>query len=159
MMIGPNSSGLSEASIITAQPAWQLPMTQGFPSASGWRAMTISRNLRLGAGDILDRLAGHGFRQEADEIAGMPCLHRHADFAVGLETADARPVAGSRIDDDKGALERIDHDARRRNDADQHVVDRLLEGCGHRRQVRRRSPAHAGRCAPLAPHTVRRAAS
>ena len=43
MMIGPKSSGRSAARIITAQPAWQLPMTQGLPSASGWRAMTASR--------------------------------------------------------------------------------------------------------------------
>ena len=44
MMIGPNSSGRVAASIITAQPAWQLPITQGLPSASGWSAMTFSRN-------------------------------------------------------------------------------------------------------------------
>ena len=43
MMIGPKSSGRSAATIITAQPAWQLPITQGLPSASGWRAMTVSR--------------------------------------------------------------------------------------------------------------------
>ena len=35
MMMGPNSSGRSAASIMTAQPAWQLPITQGLPSASG----------------------------------------------------------------------------------------------------------------------------
>ncbi len=35
MMIGPNNSGRTAASIITAQPAWQLPMTQGLPSACG----------------------------------------------------------------------------------------------------------------------------
>ena len=35
MMIGPNSSGRIAASIITAQPAWQLPITHGLPSASG----------------------------------------------------------------------------------------------------------------------------
>ena len=32
---GPHSSGRVAASIITAQPAWQLPMRQGLPSASG----------------------------------------------------------------------------------------------------------------------------
>src|SRR5215204_6827062 len=32
MIMGPNSSGRSAASIMMAQPAWQLPMTQGFPS-------------------------------------------------------------------------------------------------------------------------------
>ena len=35
MISGPNNSGRIAASIITAQPAWQLPMTHGFPSASG----------------------------------------------------------------------------------------------------------------------------
>ena len=44
MMIGPNSSGRVAATIITAQPAWQLPMTHGLPSASGCSATTRSRN-------------------------------------------------------------------------------------------------------------------
>ena len=43
-------------------------------------------------------------RAEADEVAGMAGLHRHADLTVGLEAADARPVAGTRIDDDEGRL-------------------------------------------------------
>ena len=43
-MIGPNSSGRIAATSSTAQPAWQLPMTQGLPSASGCRAITFSRN-------------------------------------------------------------------------------------------------------------------
>ena len=45
MMIGPNSSGRRAASIMTAQPAWQLPITQGLPSASGCSAMTFSRKI------------------------------------------------------------------------------------------------------------------
>ena len=56
---------------------------------------------RLGARDVLDGLARHRLRQEADEIAGMAGLHRDADFAVGLEAADARAMAGARIDDDE----------------------------------------------------------
>ena len=39
----PKSSGRSAATIITAQPALQLPMTAGFPSASGWSEITRSR--------------------------------------------------------------------------------------------------------------------
>jgi len=35
MIIGPKSSGRTAASITTAQPARQFPMTQGLPSASG----------------------------------------------------------------------------------------------------------------------------
>ena len=34
-MIGPNSSGHTAAVISTCQPAWQLPITQGLPSACG----------------------------------------------------------------------------------------------------------------------------
>ncbi len=47
MISGPNSSGRTEASIITAQPAWQLPTTQGLPSACGCSScssITFSRN-------------------------------------------------------------------------------------------------------------------
>ena len=43
MMMGPNSSGRIAASIMIAHPAWQLPTTQGLPSASGCKAMTFSR--------------------------------------------------------------------------------------------------------------------
>jgi hypothetical protein len=43
-MIGPGSSGLIAAIIIICQPAWQLAMTTGLPSAFGCRAMTSSRN-------------------------------------------------------------------------------------------------------------------
>ena len=44
MMIGPNSSGLVAATIIVAQPPWQLPITTGLPSASGCSSITRSRN-------------------------------------------------------------------------------------------------------------------
>ena len=52
--------------------------------------MTFSMNTRLGARDAFDGLARHRLGQEADEVAGMAGLHRDADFAVGLEAADAR---------------------------------------------------------------------
>ena len=42
----------------------------------------------------------------------------------GLEAADARPVAGARIDDDEWTLARIDLDAGGRHDAHQHIVHR-----------------------------------
>ena len=64
--------------------------------------ITFSRKIGLGSRDVLDRLPRHGFGQEADEVAGMPRLEGDADLAVGLEAADARPVSGARIDDDKG---------------------------------------------------------
>ena len=82
---------------------------------------------RLGAGDVLDGLPRHGIRQEADEIAGMPGLERDADLAVGLEAADPGAVPGARIDDDERPAFRIDLDARRRNDADERIVDRPRE--------------------------------
>src|SRR3954447_3062858 len=98
MMMGPNSSGRMAASIMIAHPAWQLPTTHGLPSASGCSAMTFSRNT-ASARDVADGLPRHGVRQEADEVAGMPRLERHTDLAVGLESADPGPVAGTRIDD------------------------------------------------------------
>jgi hypothetical protein len=44
-MFGPNSSGLIEARSITAQTAWQLPITHGLPSALGCSAITFSRKI------------------------------------------------------------------------------------------------------------------
>ena len=79
---------------------------------------------RLGVHDVFDRLAGHGFGQEADEVAGMAGLERDADFTVCLEAADARPVSGTRVDDDKRPLPRVDFDVRRRRDAHERVVHR-----------------------------------
>lgn len=43
-MIGPNSSGARLAAIITIRPAWQLPITAGAPSASGWASLTARMN-------------------------------------------------------------------------------------------------------------------
>ena len=82
---------------------------------------------RLGARDVLERLARHGLGQEADEVAGMAGLEGDADLAVGLEAADAGAVPGARIDHDKGAPRRIDRDALRRDDAHEGVIDRPLE--------------------------------
>ena len=98
MMIGPNSSGRMAASIMIAQPAWQLPITQGLPSASGCSAMTFSRKIASARAMSSMVWPGIGLGQEADEIAGMPGLERDADLAVGLEAADAGAVPGARID-------------------------------------------------------------
>ncbi len=43
MTIGPVSSGYDAASIIAAQPPWQLPMTTGF-GLSGCRSRTACTN-------------------------------------------------------------------------------------------------------------------
>ena len=71
MMIGPNSSGRMAASIITAHPAWQLPMTQGLPSARGCSSAIFFQKDRFRSGDILDCLPRHWLRKEADKITGM----------------------------------------------------------------------------------------
>jgi hypothetical protein len=81
----------------------------------------------LRAADVFNRLAGHRLRQKADEVAGMPCLHRHADFAVRLEAADARTVAGAGIDNDKRPGLGIDLHAFRRDDTHQDIIDRPFE--------------------------------
>jgi hypothetical protein len=44
-MIGPVRSGRTAAIIMVCQPAWQLAMTIGLPSASGWRWATSSMNV------------------------------------------------------------------------------------------------------------------
>ena len=82
---------------------------------------------RFRAGDVADRLAGHGVGQKADEVTRVPGFQRHPDFTVGLEAADARTVTGARIDDDEGSLRRINLDAGRRNDTRQTIIDRPFE--------------------------------
>ncbi len=113
MMIGPNSSGRIAASIMTAQPAWQLPITQGLPSASGCSAITFSRKIASARADIFYGLVLHRLGEEADEIAGMARLHGHADFAIRLETADAWAVPCARIDDHERPGGRADFHVRR----------------------------------------------
>ena len=112
---------------MTAHPAWQLPIDAWLAVGFRMQRDDLFEEHRLGARDVLDGLAGHGVRQEADEIAGMPGFERDADFAVGLEPADAGAVAGARIDDDERPPRRIEFDARRRNDPHQAVVDRTIE--------------------------------
>jgi hypothetical protein len=72
---------------------------------------------RLGACHILDGLARHRVRQEADEIARVTGLHGHPDFTVGLEAPDPRPVPGARIDDHKRPASHVDFDALGRDHA------------------------------------------
>ena len=74
-----------------------------------------------------DRLTGHGIGQEADEITSVPRSQRHANFAVGFETADARAVPGARINDHERSEFRIDGDPRRWHDPHQAIVDGTLQ--------------------------------
>ena len=78
------------------------------------------------ARDILDRLAWDGIRQKADEIARMPRFQHHADLAVGLESANSRPVPRARIDHDKRSHRRIKFATIRRNDPNETVIHRTI---------------------------------
>ncbi|CFD96699.1 Uncharacterised protein [Bordetella pertussis] len=82
---------------------------------------------RLGAHHVLDRLGVGRVRQEGGEVAGMAGAHRHADFAFGLEAADAGAVPGARVDHQEGVLLRVDRRVRGRDDAQQRVVDGAFE--------------------------------
>ena len=137
------------ARIITAQPAWQLPITQGLPSASGCSAITRSRKTASARAMSSMVWPGHRVGQEADEIAGMAGLERDADLAVGLEAADARAVPGARIDHDERTAGRIDGHALRRDDAHEAVIDRPRRACGRRPRARPRIRARAARVSAM----------
>ena len=74
--------------------------------------------------NILDRLTGHGFRQKADEIAGMAGPEGNADLAVVLHAADPGTVAGTRVKNDERSLALVDSGALGRNDAHEAVIHR-----------------------------------
>ena len=79
----------------------------------------------LGRGDVEDGLARLRIAEEDDEVDGVAAPERHADLAVALEAADARAVAGARVDDDEGAELGIGRrGALRHLDAHQGVVHR-----------------------------------
>ena len=82
---------------------------------------------RLRTRNVFDGLTRHRLGQETDKIAGMPSLQRNSDFAVRLEAADARAMAGARVYHDKWAAQRIDLHTTRRDDAHQRIIDRPLE--------------------------------
>src|SRR6185503_3434679 len=77
--------------------------------------------------DVWDGLPRHRLRQEADEIAGMAGLQNDADFAVGLEAANAGSVPGAWIHDDKRPARWIDFDTGRRDNPRQAIVDRPIK--------------------------------
>ena len=112
---------------MTAQPAWQLPMTQGLPSAWGCNSETFFRNTASARAISSMVWPGHGLRQETDKITRVTGFKSDADLAVGLEAANTGAVSGARIDDDKRPARRIDLDTGRRDNADKTIVDRLVE--------------------------------
>ena len=118
----------------------------GFALGVGMKFDDLLQKPCLRPHDVFDGLAWHRVWREADEIAGMAGAHRHAEFAVGLETADAWSVAGARIDHHERSFFRVNaglfqligpHQPVfgrrfagffRRLDPHQSVVDRPLEG-------------------------------
>jgi hypothetical protein len=82
---------------------------------------------RLGLTDLLDRLSRRRLRQEADEVDGMACAQRDADFALRLHPPDAGAVARAGVDHDDRRLRRIGHNAFRGDDAHERVIDRPVQ--------------------------------
>ena len=82
-----------------------------------------ANEMRLRAADVRDRLARLRLWQKADEIARMARAQRDADLAVMLHPANARAVAGARVEDNEWPLMRVDRDVGRRNDFHQGVID------------------------------------
>ena len=78
--------------------------------------------LRFRVGHVRERLARLRIGEEDHEVDRVAGLQRHADLGVLLEAADARAVAGARIDDHERTLGVDDGDALRRHDADERVV-------------------------------------
>ena len=62
-MIGPNSSGAMEASIITAQPAWQLPTSGAFNPAGPALDYVIDLSQRMVLFWDVMRQRGNGYRE------------------------------------------------------------------------------------------------
>ena len=89
----------------------------------------------LGVPYILDGLARHRFRQEANEVAGMAGSERQADLAVMLHAADAGPVSSPRVDDHEGALGWVGDRALRGDDPHQAVADGPLEAASVKDQL------------------------
>ena len=101
MMIGPNNSG-PDSREHHDRPSG-LAIADDARLAVGLRMQgnDLLEEYRFGARDVFDGLAGHRLGKKADEITGMAGFECDADFAVGLEPADAGTVPGARIDDDE----------------------------------------------------------
>ena len=127
MMIGPNKSGRMRGEHHDRPAGLAVADHAGFAVGLRVQFRNLFQEHCFGARDILDRLARHRLRQEADEIAWVPGFKSDADLAVGLEAANTGAVAGARIDNDKWPARRIDLDAGRRDNPHKAVVDRLVE--------------------------------
>ena len=132
--IGPVSSGLDAATIIAAQPPWQLPTIAGF-GLCRMQLAHAAHELLLGRADVEQRLPGLGLAEEDHEVDRMALAQRDAYLRVVLEAADAGTVAGARVDDHVGTPLGIDVTPFGRDDAHQRVVDRAGRACAHRRTI------------------------
>ena len=102
----------------------------------------------LGRADVEQCLARLGLREENHEIDRMALAQRDADLRIVLEAADARPVAGARIDDHVRPALRINRHSGRRHDANQRVIDCALQRAPveHHLVVEGEHRRHAGAC-------------
>src|SRR5262245_40723032 len=82
---------------------------------------------RLVTREVRDRLARNRLRQKSDEIAGMAGLECDANFAVGLEPANARTMPGTWVNDNERPQLRIYFDSRWRDNAHEQIIHRPLE--------------------------------
>ena len=121
-MMGPNNSGRSAASYHNRPAGLAVSDHAGLAARLRVRGYHLFDEDGLGAGNISDCLTGNGFGKKSNEVARMTGLECNADLAVGLEAANARTVAGARIDDDKRPQLRIDVDAVGRDDPHKSII-------------------------------------
>ena len=76
-----------------------------------------AHELDLGVDHIGHGLSGLGLREKNHKVNGVAGPQRDAHFRIRLEAADARAMAGTRIDDDEWPQCLVDADAPRRHDA------------------------------------------
>ena len=93
----------------------------------GVQRLHLLQELDLGAGHAFDGLARHRIGKEGEEVTRVAGGQRHADLAVQLEAADARAVAGARVDHHERALAGHGGVVLWRLDAHQRVVGRAVE--------------------------------
>src|SRR6516225_1044604 len=98
---------------------------EGLAQGGGMEFVHLLDENRVRPRYVLDALSLHRIGHEADEIHRMTGLERIADLAHRLEATDSRALPGAGVDDNDGALAIVDLDARRRDDAEQRVVDRM----------------------------------
>ena len=157
MMIGPKSSGRSAASDHHRPAGLAVADDAGLAVGLGVAGDHRLEEDRLGAGDVLDGLAGHRVGQEADEVAGWPAFIATPISLSALKPPMPGPWPARGSTTTKGRFRGSIVDALGRDDAGEHVVDRARRACGRRGRARPRSRARAARARRRAPRTGRRA--